>query len=553
MIKTIKFCGILGIFISALAGAVPGSVDAGRVLQDENKKFQPSPKETQLTISKTLNATRVPDAIKAISFELKTVRIEGMKVFKEEEIAQLYQPHLNKSSSLAIAWGIADAITQHYRDAGYFLSRSFLPPQTVKDGQLLIKVVEGYVSQVELPKEIENYSVVQSYLDTLMKVKPTTTQALESFLLKLNDLPGYSFKSVLSPLQNAQEAKLTITAVKKKSKGSIGGDNYSSRYTGPNEVYATYSTSILPLQETSFTGLSSLPTNKLTYGAFRHSIIVAPSTSLELNASTTKVYPGYTLKPYDTNSSANSLSLGLSHQWIRQRQENFSSKLMINSINTTSNMLNTSLSKDHIRVLRSNLNYSLSDRWKGHNMLDATFSRGINGLGSNSQHDENISHLGAKPDFSKLELILSRLQELEKNWSVFVSSSGQIASGTLYSSEQIGYGGQSFGKAYDSSEITGDQGINNAIELRYGGLESLKPISLQPYGFYDAGNVWNFSASQPKHQSGTSAGVGIRFVTPWHQSGNIGFAWPLTRKVSVPIYGTNTKAPRFMVQIVQEF
>jgi hemolysin activation/secretion protein len=76
---------------------------------------------------------------------------------------------------------------------------------------------------------------------------------------------------------------------------------------------------------------------------------------------------------------------------------------------------------------------------------------------------------------------------------------------------------------------------------------------MQPYSFWDIGEVWNRSQSQPRIESGASAGFGIRVATQWHESANIGVAWPLTREIATPIYGGNNYAPRFLLQLGQDF
>ena len=137
-----------------------------------------------------------------------------------------------------------------------------------------------------------------------------------------------------------------------------------------------------------------------------------------------------------------------------------------------------------------------------------------------------------------------------------MSASAQTASGTLYSSEQFGYGGQNFGRAYDSSEITGDHGIAWAAELGYTGLDQLSSrFSFIPYGFYDIGVVWNdnISLGQKKKETGSSAGVGAHFIINGNLIGNVGIAYPLTREISTPIYGKDKQAPRVSFQLSRAF
>ena len=81
------------------------------------------------------------------------------------------------------------------------------------------------------------------------------------------------------------------------------------------------------------------------------------------------------------------------------------------------------------------------------------------------------------------------LQGVTPNWSLFAAASGQVASGPLYSSEQFGYGGQAFGRAYDASEITGDHAVAASLGMRYSGIDPMHGVRLMPYGFYDMGRV----------------------------------------------------------------
>ncbi|MBY0428334.1 MAG: hypothetical protein K2Q32_03855 [Alphaproteobacteria bacterium] len=143
---------------------------------------------------------------------------------------------------------------------------------------------------------------------------------------------------------------------------------------------------------------------------------------------------------------------------------------------------------------------------------------------------------------------------LTHDWSANISGAGQWATGVLYSSEQFGFGGQSFGRAYDASDFTGDRGLKGAFELRYGGFANGNLINLQPYGFYDMGVVWNDAVGQLPEQAASSFGLGVRFSTEWKQSGNLGLAWPIDRDIATPIYGNGQKhGPRIILQISQQF
>jgi hemolysin activation/secretion protein len=544
------------VFAQVAPGAVPGPADVGRI-KPEEKLLEPNhSQDQQILVPQVLPSAPIPPGAKYISFTLKSVNIEGMTVFTQKQMEALYKGDIGTQPSITIVWDIAGAITKRYNNAGYFLSRAYVPEQKITDGVITIKVIEGYIGKVDAPDEVKSHRAVQKYIERLLAQRPSEIKNVESFLLRMNDLPGYSFRAVLSPIGNTDDNEgavlLTLVPAAKEGKGTISFDNYSSRYLGPNEISASYSKSFLPLQQTTVTGLSSVPSD-LRYGMVDHSVVIGPDLTLELNGGLTKAYPGFTLASSKIDSTATSGTLSLNYQWIRQRQENLALKFSFDSRDVVSDILDTPLTRDHIRALRYGATYDGSDNWQGYNTATTTFSQGVHVLGSSDENDPYLSRAGAKPDFSKLELSASRLQSFSNEWSLLTAVSGQDASGILYSSEEFGYGGQAFGRAYDASEITGDRGMSGSLEVRNGTWGALQPVSYQPYVFYDIGEVWNISATQPPRESGASAGVGVRFATIWHQSGNLGLAWPLTREITTPIYGSSVEGPRILLQVGQDF
>ena len=533
----------------------PGPADAGRVKQEDKLLAPDRSQDSKVGVPSLPSKVEAPEAASSTYFVLKAITIKGATVFTPEQLEESYAPYIGNRITLADAYEIANKITERYRSEGYFLSLAHIPNQRIANGVVIVQVVEGYISKVDLPPEQNDSSVIQGYVDRVLDQRPATSDAVESFLLRLNDLPGYNFRAVLAPVEHGApgETKLVLEPSKKDDRGSISFDNYSSRFLGPHEVTAAYSTSLLPMQQTSVSGLTSLPTDKLNYGTLNHRMVIAPDVSLELNGGVTKAYPGYRLESSEIKSTATSGGVALNYQWIRQRDENFSLKLGLDSRDVATDTLGTALTRDHIRALRLNATYDVSDQWSGYNAANLIISQGIDGLGSNKKSDANLSRAGAIPDFTKAELSLSRLQRMDDDWSLQVSTVGQIAAGGLYSSEQFGYGGQAFGRAYDSSEITGDQGISGSLELRYGGWMDAESIRLQPYAFYDVGQVWNDGVGQSKSDSADSAGIGVRFATSWQQTGNIGVAVPLHRDASAPVYGSGRSGPRILLQVGQEF
>ena len=539
---------------SASAQTVPNAAKADRIKPEQFKRTPAVNKPDKQTPEAKSYKINAPESAKAIKLVLKGVNIEGSSVYTVEELSKTYAEYIGKNTNLGVAWTIAGSITEKYVNDGYFLTRAYIPEQEVKNGVVTIRVVEGYIGEIELENPSENNRVIRELISSFSTQRPVKIDQVESFLLQLNDLPGQKFKGVFSNLASNDEAatKLTLRSLDKSpSEGSVTADNYGSRYLGPTQLSAAYGASFAPLNQTNVAFSSTPSFDELFYGSLEHVITLTPGIRLGVNFDRTSAYPGYSLAQYDVKSRSNSAGINLYYQALRQRQENVSLTFGLDGKNTNTSLLGSQISHDQIRALRAGASYDFFDQWNGYSAINVLVSQGIDGLDSSKAGDLNSTRAGARPDFRKAELSLQRQQALYQNLLLFASTSMQRASGTLYSSEQFGYGGQSFGRAYDASDIIGDHGVSGSLELRYKLSDFSDVMDVIPYGFYDAGEVWsdNPGAAEPKSLSGSSAGLGARFETGIGLSGNLGLAFPLTREVSTPIYGHDKAAPRVLLQI----
>lgn len=550
-----------GLAITAFSHAVcaqtlPEAADIGRIKPVPQRQLPDEPPNLLSVVPSYSVSNAVPEGAELIHLDLKDILIDGATAFTPEQLAPIYAPYIGKNITLDIVYDIAAKITALYRNEGYFLSLAYVPNQNIEEGIVHIKVVEGYIFNVESDDySLSSLVVIQAYINELIEQHPLKSSVMESFLLRLNDLPGYSFRAILSPMTDAEDGavKLILVPAQKPGHGFLNFDNSSSRFTGPNQITAFYEKSFIPLQQTNISGGAGLPADKLRYYSFGHSIVYAPDFKMNVNASVVRSKPGYTLEQLEVDSKSNSLSIGFEWQYIRQRMENASFSLLLDGQNTSIDFLNTPFTRDHVRAVRLKANYDGDWGGDGYNWVDFTLSHGLSITGASQKGDDDLSREQASPDFTKAEVNVSRYQRLPKGLSLMMRASGQLASGPLYSSEEFGYGGQTFGRAYDPSDITGDHGVSGAVELQYSELETGPHLKLSPYIFYDIGVVWNDDEAQEKRQSGASSGLGLRVQLPQEVSLNTGLAFPLTRQIENPIYGQHKTGPRIFLQLSKEF
>jgi len=126
---------------------------------------------------------------------------------------------------------------------------------------------------------------------------------------------------------------------------------------------------------------------------------------------------------------------------------------------------------------------------------------------------------------------VQRDQKLGEAFALVLAGEGQYARHELLSSEEFGIGGKSYGRAFDSSEITGDRGYAVRAEVQY----AVPPLHdwlsyAQLYAFSDYGSVWNYEAgSRHGRQSLASAGGGVRFGLVERLDATVELAKPFMR------------------------
>ncbi len=209
------------------------------------------------------------------------------------------------------------------------------------------------------------------------------------------------------------------------------------------------------------------------------------------------------------------------------------------------------LTRDRIRLVNGTVDYNTYDSWNGYNDVSATLSQGVGWLGASSARLPHLSRAEADPESTTFNFSYTREQSITDGWQLKGDIAGQVASDPLFSSEEFGYGGQRFGRAYDPSEITGDNGIAASVELRYLGITPRYETYMIPFAFYDQGKVWNLDTNGADADA-SSAGLGAHIIHESGVEGMVGLAWPLGKKIENPIYG-NSGSPRLMAQLSFKF
>ena len=497
---------------------LPVEVDPGVI----DKRFEPSPVPRSTFPEGDLvpdEAEEPPEGAAAETLVLKGIVLDGNTVFDDRELAPIWQPHLGKTVPLSLLWDIRAQITVRYRNAGYILSQAVIEAQEIEDGVVHISIVEGFIDNIIIEGEVSgSRRQIEAKLDKIKEARPLRANVLERYMLLLNDLPGVAAESVLRPSPIQQGAsELVVFVEEDRFAGALSSDNYGSRFLGRAAGGATAIANNMfgVFDSTELRSLITAQTSELLFLSLAHTLpIMTEGTLATLAGSYVRTEPGSTLEDDEIKGRSYGFSLVANHPFIRTRSTNLSFAGGIRTRDSKTDAAGFDVSEDKIRALTASTTYDFIDFWRGINLFGIEVSQGLDVLGARGKGDNDPppSRANGRVDFTKVEIGAVREQALMRGWSIQAALKAQYALNPLLASEQFGFGGEEFGRGFDSFEISGDRGLATKIQLQYGSPSFIEgPESHQVYTFFDFGRTWIIEADGGDDEdTATSAGAGVR-------------------------------------------
>ncbi len=467
-----------------------------------------------------------------VRFTLSKIRVdhEGMKL-SEAGLDAITKPLLNREISATELNATVAELTKYARQSGYTAAVAYIPEQTAKDGELLLRFEPGRFAEVKAETNgVLKEKVAHRPLAGLKKGEIITNKALEESLRNLRDIPGIRANAVLSPGPEQGTSNLTVKVEPKDPTTYIlYAENYGSKAAGRYRygLQADW-------KNLGGTG-SRLNVGALISNGKQHGGNIAYE--IPVGHSMTTLGLAYSHSDYELGSIWSQLG-------VEGKSDTVSLYGRTPLLNYYTNDLNLTYAVNYRK---------LKDEFNGMDIGDrhtTSFSIGLEGT---TRTTENVLHYNAAfhtgnvtPDsdiartladlqgtrgrFSKGTLDLTAVQKISGPFDVMLKLSGQKAASNLDSSEHIYLGGARGIRAYPQGEGSGDEGILGNLELRY--HTPVKGLVLSTY--FDAGTV-----KAEKSQSGNTTlkgwGIGLTYSKPndWFArvdyARRIGFADNLSR------------------------
>lgn len=522
--------------ISTAAQAQQTPVDPGRV--DERLRARPeAPSVLPVDVPNLPQQQPAPQSDLRVT--LTDVVFEGASAVPMADLEALAAPYIGRDMALAEVFRLAEEVTAEYRRRGYVLSRAVVGPQRIETGVVTIQILEGYVAEVNIQGEAGGYRpFLDSYMAPVLAGRPTSGDALSRALLLARDLRGVDVRAVVAPSPTMPAAAdISLVVQRNPVEAFLALDNRGSRWLGPWQAYAgfTFNDALGLGERLSLTAVVAPEDGELGFLSLNYEQPVGAS-GLRVNAfaSYAATEPGDELAILGVHGESTTLGFGLTYPLIRSRASNLLFRANFTARDSeSSNAFIDPLFDDSIRSLSAELFGNHADTWGGVTTWQLGVTQGLGGFGATEDGDPDKSRFTGTAEAKRLNIEFSRLQPLAAGLYLQVAAAAQFSPDSLLASEEFGLGGAAFARAFDPSEVTGDEGVAGKVELFY----TLTPQafgSIEPYAFYEAGEVRQNAPlpGEDVSESLESAGFGVRLGLGQRYAAALEYAKPLNRDVA---------------------
>lgn len=545
---------LLAVSHGAIAQQLPG---AGSQLRQLPTPPPVTPAQPQIRIEE--GAAPVTTAAEAPTVQVAQLQVTGARAFTAAELVAVAGFAPDSPLTLADLQAMAARITAHYRNAGYFVARAYLPAQDVTAGTVTIAVSEGVLGEVTLRNQSTLADdVAYRRLAGLPPGEALTIAPIEERLLLLSDIPGVTVQSTMVPGRLPGTSDLVVDiAPGRRVTGSVDADNAGNRYTGEYRLGATVNLNN-PLGRGDLASLRLLTSGSgLRYGRGAYQMPFGRVTA-GVAYSRLDYELGEQYRDLDAHGTADIASVFGSIPLIRSRDSNLYAGLAFEHREFEDRIgLIDAVTEKQARVVIASLYGNRYDTYGGGgaNAFYLGLSSGDLDIRTPAVRDADAVTARAQGGYTKLAFNVSRLQSVTELWSLYGALGGQIASGNLDPYEKLVLGGMDGVRAYPQGEGFGDEGLIANLEARrlLPALGNHLPGQVHLVGFVDAGRItadkdpW-YAGSASRTLSG--AGLGAT----WDIPGNFAVRTYYARKLgNEDALSAPDRSGRFWIQAVKYF
>lgn len=434
------------------------------------------PAEVELPPEEPLPA----DLPSQVQIPVKELAVEGATLIPDEELAALTGSLIGRSVTFGELRQSARKITQWYRSHGFVTSRAFIPAQSVEEGVVRIRVIEGKVGEIRI--EGARY-FSDEILAAQIKVRSgeiLRLKDLQASLKRLNAHPDRKVKGVMVKGKRPETTDLVLQVTDQfPFHASTSVDTLGTKATG-------WIRQSITLAHGNLTGVDDQVTLRgivsefggLKGGSISYLRPISPKgITATFDVSGIRSDVGGDFKNLHARGEAISVSPGLlvplyqDSKWDLEGVAGFDLKRIRTRLDEVVR------SKDDLRVVRFGTNLLEKDS-HGQSLLIQELRVGVPSvLGGSHGEDISASRVRAGGSFVRWLVSGIRVQAGPKNISLLARASAQVTTDRLVPAEQFRLGGFDTVRGYPEGEYLADAGFQATLELRAPLATVLPPLA----------------------------------------------------------------------------
>ncbi|EIW3208786.1 ShlB/FhaC/HecB family hemolysin secretion/activation protein, partial [Salmonella enterica subsp. enterica serovar Poona] len=306
--------------------AVPGAGALGNQLRQESVRTPPAPAGAPLALPEEGPARR---SLSADSHTMVTVRKvvftgnpPGLRGLGEADLQRELAADLNRPQTFAGLEAMAQKITDLYRRNGLLVARAVLPPQTLKDGVLTLRIIPGRYDSAHISNTSSVSTAVAQRLvsTTTPQGEVVTRRQLEREALLLGEIPGVNARVAMKAgnQQGTTTPDITLTPGQRFG-GYVGLDNQGDPTTGRSRVMAGgYANNLLGAgDQLRVDLLDAYEKSDLFNGALDYSLLAGGAYGTRVGANYSHLNYRYNLSKLGFKGYSDNWGLYVTQPWIR--------------------------------------------------------------------------------------------------------------------------------------------------------------------------------------------------------------------------------------------
>jgi len=502
--------------IAGAVGAAPVSLPQKRPSETplELPEFEPAERQQPLALPPRPEVPPESKLARQARVFIREFRISGNTVFSSEELAEITRPYENREITSGELQAVRYALTLFYIDRGYINSGAVIPDQTVTDGSVSIRIIEGELTSIDISG---NERLRGDYLSSRIALRagpPLNIVQLGEQLQILQQNPlleriNATLEPGAEPGQGILHVNVSETqpyelwaAIDNHQSPSVGGEQFRlsgihRNLTGRGDTMQLEFGKAEGLDE--WNASYAVPLNardttlRLYYDSIDSEVVEDPFDKLDIK-SDEETWSLALTQPFYLSPSR-SFSLGLSLD-LREGKN-----YLLGDRFPTQGTDNGAIDLTVLRLSQEWLDRGRSQVLAARSLLSA----GIDALGATvsgeARDGEFVSWLG-------------QLQWARRigggSSQVIFRTDAQLANGGLPSLEQFTVGGADTVRGYRENRLIADTGIVASVELRIPVYSSESgDFKVQAAPFADYGHASNRTGADPVRKDISSVGIGL--------------------------------------------